>query len=496
MVLAKRAIGRYPRLVGDYDWGNWMNRFKACVLGWFCVAGLQAVAQPQVHVWMTSKDLQHRLSEGSPLNFTSGPTAGRQVIVVNPERTFQTMLGFGSSLEHSTCSNLFRLPPSERERVMARLVSPTQGIGMNLMRVCIGTSDFTGDPWYSYDDLPAGETDAELKHFSIERDRVYVLPMLKLARQKNPDLLFFASPWSPPGWMKTTGTMIGGELRPQWYAAYAEYFVRFLQAYEAEGIPIYAVTVQNEPGVDRATEKDAKWFYPSCHWTGEQERDFIRDHLGPALRRHGLKTKIWAYDHNYNVERKGESAGLAHPRTILSDAAAARFVDGIGFHHYEGRPEGMTRFHEEFPQTTIFFTEGSVFSINGAHDLIERLRNWASSYNAWVTMLDNHGQPNNGPFPASRAILRLHTDTLRVEELFEYYSYGQFMKFVARGAVRIDSTPGNSDFDNVAFRNPDGLIVLVVVNTTGVEKPFSVAAQEKSFRTGIGPRTVATFVWR
>ena len=165
------------------------------------------------------------------------------------------MLGLGSSLEPATCSNLWRMSAADRERTIERLVSPTTGIGMNLMRICIGTPDFTGDPWYSYNDLPPGETDPELKRFSIEKDRAYILPVLKLARQKNPDLLFFASPWSPPGWMKSTGTMIGGELLPQWYPAYAEYFVKFIHAYEAEGIPIYAVTIQNEPGVDRAKEK-------------------------------------------------------------------------------------------------------------------------------------------------------------------------------------------------------------------------------------------------
>ena len=466
------------------------------MVGWICAASLQAVAQPDVRVWMTAEDLKNRLSEGSRLKFASARATGEMVITVNAEKTFQTILGLGSSLEHSTCSNLFRLPLSERERVIERLVSPTSGIGMNLLRVCIGTSDFAGEPWYSYDDLPPSETDPELKRFSIERDRTYVLPMLKIARQKNSDLLFFASPWSPPGWMKTSGTMIGGELLPKWYPVYAEYFVRFIQAYQAEGLPIYAVTVQNEPGVDRAKEKDPKWFYPSCHWTGQQERDFVRDHLGPAFRRHGLKTKIWCYDHNYNVEPKGDSAGLDHPRTILRDTATAKFVDGVGFHHYEGQPDGMSRFHEEFPQTPIHFTEGSVFSISGAHDLIERLRNWACSYNAWVTILDDQGRPNNGPFPATTAILKLHSDTLRIEELFEFYSYAHFMKFVARGAVRIESTPGNSDFNNIAFRNPDGSATLVVVNTTQAGKSFVVVSQGKSFRTEIGARSVATFVWR
>ena len=345
----------------------------------------------------------------------AGPAPRGERLEVNPAETYQTMLGLGSSLEPATCSNLWRMAEADRERTVERLVSPTAGIGMNLMRICIGTPDFTGDPWYSYNDLPAGETDPGLQRFSIEKDRAYILPVLKLARQKNPDLLFFASPWSPPGWMKSTGTMIGGHLLPPWYPAYAEYFVKFIRAYEAEGIPIYAVTIQNEPGVDRAKERNPKWFYPSCHWTGEQERDFIRDHLGPAFRRHGLPTRIWCYDHNYNARTRGDDPGLAYPRTILRDPQAAQFVSGVAFHGYAGEPAGMSVFHQEFPHVPLYFTEGSVFGIKGGVELIEKLRNWASGYNAWVTILDDNGKPNNGPFDASRTIITLDPKTREAE---------------------------------------------------------------------------------
>lgn len=156
----------------------------------------------------------------------------------------------------------------------------------------------------------------------------------------------------------------------------------------------------------------------------------------------------------------------------------------------------MTQFHEEFPAKPVHFTEGSVFGINGAHDLIERLRNWACSYNAWVTLLDENGKPNNGPFPATTAILRLRSDTLKIEELFEYYMYGQFMKFIPRGAARIESTLGTQEFNNIAFLNPDGSMVLIVVNTTDKPKPFAVVWQGKLLRTELGAKTVATLVWR
>jgi glucosylceramidase len=320
--------------------------------------------------------------------------------------------------------------------------------------------------------------------------------VLKLARQKNPDLLFFASPWSPPGWMKTTGTMMGGHLLPQWYPAYAEYFVKFIRAYEAEGIPIYAVTVQNEPGVDRAKAKDPKWFYPSCHWTGEQERDFIRDHLGPAFRRHGLATRIWCYDHNYNVKSRGDDPGLAYPRVILSDPAAAAFVAGVAFHGYAGRPDGMSVFHDEFPRVPLYFTEGSVFGVRGGVELVEKLRNWASGYNAWVTLLDDSGKPNNGPFAASRTIITLDPKSLRPTEHFDFFLYGQFMKFIQRGATRVDSEGGARRLANVAFRNPDGDVVLVVVNAESRERSTYLVCGGRVAPVRLAGMSVATFVWR
>jgi glucosylceramidase len=460
----------------------------------FAVAMPLQAADP-IRWWVSSGALKQQLAEQAPLAWKPGPSDDEDRIEINPKVEFQKMLGLGSSLEPSTCSNLWRMTPADRERTLERLVSPTTGIGMNLMRICIGTPDFTGDPWYAYDDLPRGETDPELERFSIEKDCAYILPVLKLARQKNPDLLFFASPWSPPGWMKSTGTMIGGHLLPQWYSAYAEYFVKFIQAYEAEGIPIYAVTIQNEPGVDRAKERNPKWFYPSCHWTGEQERDFIRDHLGPAFRRHGLKTLIWCYDHNYNVKTRGDDPGIAYPRTILRDPAAAQFVSGVAFHGYEGGPEGMSEFHREFPQVPLYFTEGSVFGLKGGAELIAKLRNWASGYNAWVTILDDQGKPNNGPFDADRTIITFDNKTAKPVENFDFLLYGHFMRFIQRGAVRVESSSLRSA-PNVAFRNPDGNLVLVVANAGGSEQEFAIQTAGHSVSASLPARSVGSYLWR
>ena len=459
-----------------------------------CFASL-GVAAPTVEVWLTTEDLRQAISPQTQLAFAKSAGDARERVEIEDAKTFQTILGLGSSLEPTTCANFWRMAAADREALMARIVDPKKGIGMNLMRLCIGTPDFTGDPWYSYCDLPPGETDPELKRFSIERDRAYILPVIQLARRKNPDLLFFASPWSPPGWMKSNGTMIGGHLLPQWYAAYAQYFVRFIQAYEAEGIPIHAVTIQNEPGVDRAKEKDPKWHYPSCRWTGEQEREFIRDHLGPALRKAGLKTRIWCYDHNYNVKPEGDDFGLDYPRTILRDAKAAAFVEGVAFHGYAGKPSGMSVFHEEFPQVPVHFSEGSVFGVSGSVDLIERLRNWAVSYNAWVLMLDDLGKPNNGPFAASHATVALNTKTLRPEYLLDYHLYGQFMKFIPRGAVRVESRSLGGAPAQIAFRMPDKRLVLVAANPDAKECGFAIQWRGQSCTVVLPAKSVGTWRW-
>lgn len=454
-----------------------------------------AQAAEPIRWWVSTEDLKQQLTEQPPLVWQPAGRARGSRIEVNPAETYQTMLGLGSSLEPSTCWNLSRMSAEDRERTLERLLDRERGIGMNLMRICIGTPDFTGDAWYSYNDLAPSETDPELKRFSIEKDRVYILPVLKLAKQKNPDLLFFASPWSPPGWMKSTGTMIGGHLQPRWYATYAEYFVKFIQAYEAEGIPIYAVTIQNEPGVDRAKEKNPKWRYPSCRWTGEQERDFIRDHLGPAFRRHGLRTLIWCYDHNYNAQPRGDDPGIAYPRTILSDPKAAQFVDGVAFHGYAGGPSGMSLFHREFPNVPLYFTEGSVFGITGGVELIKRLRNHASACNAWVTILDDNSKPNNGPFEASRTIITLNPATRKPTEHFDFFLYGQFMKFIQRGAVRLGSTAAGNSLANVAFRNPDGDVVVVAVNLGSQATSLSLIYEGRDAVARLPAKSVATFVW-
>jgi glucosylceramidase len=435
----------------------------------------------EVRWWSSSQDLGARLTPQPPLRFARVERPDGRAVRVEDGTTFQSVLGMGSSLEHSTCYNLSLLPAHRRDGVIERLVHPTSGIGMNLMRLAIGTSDFAPGPFYTYDDVPDGEEDLRLDRFSIDRDREYVLPVVKAAQRLNPELRFFASPWTPPPWMKTNGKYGGGRLRPERYPHYAEYLARFIEAYRAEGIEIYAITVQNEPGFGPGA-------YPSCVWTAAQQRDFIRDHLGPLFRRRGITTRIWVFDHNFN--------NPGFPATILRDPAAAAYVDGSAFHLYEGRPEAMSAVQREFPSKGVYFTEGSVYGAKGAAEIIEYFRNWSRSYNAWVTMIDHEGKPNvSGFHECDPTIVVLDRRTLTPEYRADYYIYGQLMKFVAAGAVRVASSGPRAGPAHVAFRNPDGQLVLVVANPEPRATPLAVEWNGGTFTVTLAAASVATFVW-
>jgi glucosylceramidase len=476
---------------------------RVLLLAFLVISVSESLAQsnPGIECWITTEDLTCKMNPQPPLEFSKSLPV-KTDIRIDEQKTYQTILGLGSSLEHTTCANLWRLDAVTRNEVMERLISPQNGIGMSTMRICIGSPDFTGEPWYTYDDMPPGEKDNTLDHFSIEKDRAYILPILKIALAKNPQMVFFASPWSPPGWMKTCDDLIGGHLLPEYYHVYAEYFVKFIKSYESEGIPIHAITVQNEPGVNKRDDVRS-WWYPSCQWSlvmdedtwwpvptdimGHAERDFVRDHLGPVFREQGIETRIWCYDHNFN--------NLWYPRAILTDKKAAEYVEGTAFHPYAGNPSAMGAFHEEFPGKKVFLSEGSTTGVEGALQIIEFLQNWASTYNAWVTIIDSEGKPNNGPFETTQTCVTIDAKTLVVSYHYDYYMYGQFMKFIRPSAIRLESGESNPEFAHVAFRNQDDSIVLVVVNPRPKTRRLEVVWNNMSFTAVLNERCVATYRW-
>ncbi|HNR35285.1 MAG TPA: glycoside hydrolase family 30 beta sandwich domain-containing protein [Candidatus Hydrogenedentes bacterium] len=445
-----------------------------------CAMVLASHGQAEVDVWISSLDMRDCLASKPAIALKKDRGGKADDIIVDLTKTRQSILGIGSSLEHSTCYNLSQLDPARRGEAIERLLDPDKGIGMNLMRLCIGTSDFTGDPWYSYDDLPEGQTDPNLERFSIAKDHDYLLPIIKAAQAANPDLLFFASPWSPPAWMKDSGNLCGGRLLPQHHDAYARYLARFIKAYEAEGIPIHAITIQNEPGVNVTT-------YPSCAWTGDVQRDFIKNSLGPLFASEGIKALVWCFDHNFN--------NVAFPQAILRDPDAAKFVDGTAFHLYEGKPEAMGALAREFPDKHVYFTEGSTYNLGGAIQIMNYFANGARSYNAWVTVIDKKGKPNNGPHHCSPTCIVFDPVAKTLAYRFDYYMYGHFSKFVKRGARVIETVRGDPRFNHIAFLNPDGTAVLVAANNTREKRKFGVRCQGQAFQAELPPQSMATYSW-
>lgn len=431
-----------------------------------------------VNWWLSSEDGAAKLAAQAPMDWKPLDASAPADIVIDPDKTYQSILGLGAAFEHATCYNISQLPPAERDDVLRKLVDPDTGMGMSLMRLCIGTSDFTGDPWYSYNDMPKDQADPELKNFSIGKDRVYVLPIIKKAQELNPDLKFFASVWSPPGWMKTNGRMTAGELKPEFYDAFSRYLVKFVQAYRAEGVPVMAITPQNEPHFPNP-------MYPTTGYKADQMLTLIRDYLGPRFEAELPDVGIWCWDHNW-----GEPE---FPTTILSDAKAAAYVDGVAWHGYEGKPEAQTQVHEAFPDKPAYFTEGSMFKTRGAIQIIDILRNWARSYNAWVTMLDEDRKPNNGPHDASQTCIELMRDG-SVQYHFDYYMYTHFMRFIRPGAVRVDSTDGSIRLNNVAFRDEAGRITCVVANAYSEPRTIRLALGNQELTVEMPARSVATLL--
>ena len=457
-----------------------MKHITTFVFSIILTGTLTLLGDDTIRVVFSSQNGTYKLTDREPLRLGPITQSNKPVLEIDLSKKGQTILGLGASFDHATCENLSKLTQERREEVLEKLFHPEKGIGMNLMRVCIGTSDFVGEPYYTYNDLPEGKTDPEITQFSIEKDRVYVIPAIKTALKINPKLVLFGSPWSPPAWMKTSGKLGTGSVKPEFYPAFAKYLVKFIQAYEAEGIPIHAITIQNEPQMVHAK-------YPTTLWKAEEQRDFIRDHLGPLFQQKKITTRIWCWDHNWNL--------IDFPRTILSDPKAAAFVEGTAFHLYEGKVDAQSILKGEFLEKNIYFTEGSVFRTSGAVTLTQILRHWSRSYNAWVIMLDENRKPNRGPHSASATSVELLKDG-SVRYNFDYYAYGQFMKFIQRDAVRVESTlPETRNFSNVVFINPNQQVVMVVANANREAQNFSVKCGGKMFSTEIPASTVGTYLW-
>ena len=464
-------------------------------------------------VWITTPDGSDTMADLGTVDFTGTPSSA-PTVVVDPSRTFQTMSGFGASITDSSAAVLSALSPAARTAAMTSLFDPRTGDGLDYLRQPVGASDFTTTPAYTYDDVPAGQTDYSLSHFSIAHDQRQILPLLRQAERLNPKLQILATPWSPPAWMKTGGSLSGGRLidDPRIYRAYGAYLVRFIQAYRAAGVRVDTVTVQNEP------QNRTPAGYPGTDLPSWQEARVI-DQLGPMLRSAGLRTKILGYDHNW-TEHPNDAASTppdetadidAYPQQLL-DSTAARYVSGTAYHCYYGDPSAMTALHRQFPDKDIYFTECSGSqSGNPANTFSDTLkwhtrnlvigatRNWAKTVINWNIALDPSGGPHTGGCTGCTGVLTVAPDGT-VTRNAEYYTLGHLARFVQPGAVRIASTSfgttgWNGQVEDVAFRNPDGSTVLVAHNENDNPQTFAVREGDRNFSYTLPGGALATFVW-
>lgn len=445
--------------------------------------GMDAAGQgKEIAAWVTSGE--NRFARVNGLHWqTATAEAARPAIVLNPEKEFQTILGFGAAFTDAACYMFNQLSPSARESLFHELFDPTE-MGLNVCRTCIGSSDYSTKA-YSYDE---GDADPELKRFSIEQDRQYVLPMLREARKGNPELFLFSSPWSPPGWMKAGGSLLGGSMRRRYMPAYARYFLEFLEGYAAEGVPIQAVTVQNE--VD--TDQDGRM--PACIWPQEYEIEFVRDHLGPLLQKQGLSTKIWILDHNYNLWGRAVAE--------LDDPGLRKYCDSIAWHGYVGTPEMMTKAHDAHPDAEMYWTEGG--SDYTSPDYLTDwttwgqtftavLRNWCRSITGWNLALDEQGHPNIGPFPCG-GLVTIHSQTREITRSGQYWAFLHFSRAIRRGARRFDSAGMLPGVSHAAFTNPDGTSVLVVTNS-GIAQTATLQMGAMQAEIALDKNSLTTWVW-
>jgi glucosylceramidase len=426
------------------------------------------------------------------------------------------MEGFGASITDSSAAVLYQLDKPMRDSAMVQLFDLRRGDGLSYLRQPMGASDFVASAPYTYDDLPAGQTDYDMRYFSLAHDETQILPLLRQARALNPQLKIVASPWSPPAWMKTNGSLVGGRLIAdrRIYGAYALYFAKFIQGYERAGVPIDAVTVQNEPQNRNPNG------YPGMYLSAGEEAAFIKV-LGPLLRAARIKTRILAYDHNWSMHPNdvastppGEKPETEYPALVLSDPEAAPYVSGVAYHCYYGDPARQTALHDQFPNTAIYFTECS--GSHGPNDTPEQTfsgtlrwharnltigttRNWAKTMITFNIALDPSGGPHVGGCGSCTGVLTVGPGQT-VTTNAEYYTLGHLSRFVKPGAVRIASTSfgttaWNDQIMDVAFRNPDGSTALVVHNESDTARSFAVSVGGRSFEYTLPGGSLATFLW-
>jgi len=433
--------------------------------------GASEHSKSHVEIYLTAKDSGQRLTKTGESELADQLPVGEkeEFVFIDPSKTFQTVLGIGGALTDAAAETFYKLPANKQQEILQAYFDPQNGIGYTLGRTHIHSCDFSSES-YTY----VKDGDKQLDSFDIAHDLKYRIPFTKAAMATaGKDFTVFASPWSPPGWMKDNGSMLhGGKLKPEYYDSWAQYFGKFIHAYEREGIPIWGLTVQNEPLANQTWE--------SCIYSAEEERDFVKNHLGPALRKAGLNDKkIVIWDHNRSLMYQRASV-------VLDDPEAAKYVWGVGFHWYVGDNfENVKRVKEAYPNTHLLFTEGchGPFDFSKINDwqwgelyaksMIHDFNNGAEGWTDWNVLLDEKGGPNH---VQNFCFAPVHADT-KTGELFymnSYYYIGHFSKFIRPGAKRIISSSSTDRLLTTAFLNQDGKIAIVVLNLSNQAQAFNL----------------------
>jgi len=406
-------------------------------------------------------------------------------INVDSTQTYQTVDGFGFCLTDASAGLISDLPSSMQNDLLKELFgSDSNSISISYLRVSIGASDLSASV-YTYDDMPAGQTDVDLANFSLRKDQSKVIPVLKAILAINPNIKILASPWTPPVWMKSNNNSVGGNLLSQYYSVYAQYFVKYIQAMKTEGITIDAVTVQNEPlhGGNN----------PSMLMSAAEQANFIKNHLGPVFKAASITTKIIVYDHN--ADR------IDYPLAVLDDAGARPYIDGSAFHLYGGDISALSTVHQSYPDKNIYFTEQYTSSTGEfAGDLkwhvknvvVGSMRNWSRNVLEWNLANDPYFSIHTpgGCTTCKGALTIISGYTRNVS----YYIIGHASKFVPPGSVRIASNNAGSLY-NVAFRRPDGKKVLIVENDGNTSQSFNISFKDKKVTASLDAGAVGTFIW-
>jgi glucosylceramidase len=451
------------------------------------IAGAGIANAQIVSVWLTTDNQSTKLQQQSSVTFAIG-SGGNNPVFVDETQTYQPIEGFGADFTDSAAYLLNEVAtPAARSNAMNSLFTRNGGgIGVSFVRNPMGASDLARFD-YSYDDQVPGVTDTNLTSFSIAHDQADIIPLLQQALQLNPQLKIMANPWSPPGWMKDSGSMIGGSLLPAMYTPYAKYFVKYIQAYQAAGIPIHYISLQNEPLYVPAN-------YPGMSMDAATQLTVLRDYVLPALATNGITTKVLVYDHNWDR--------LDYPDTVFSDPTvlASAQVAGIAWHGYGGTPGAMLTLANKYPTKGNYETEhsgGTWVSDQVKADfeeIIHVMRSWGKTYVKWSLALDQNHGPNTGGCNTCNPLVTINSSSGALSYNIDFYTLGHFSTFVLPGAYRIYSANG-AEVVSAAFMNPDGSKVLVAFNDTSTSKTFQVQWGNRSFTYTLASLAGATFTW-